>query len=234
MNTYFKLSLRILLPLVLFVSLEWSSHSHVKRQQVPREYPDTIRGYKVAKAKVLVRRPVPSVGQSGTDTESDSSDAIVQLGDFSVNRITPLGVTLELPVTISGVKQGGHVDFLTFEDVVVNGTSVSIDDYYHPFELPTKRTAALPAPIRVYISSPRVVLGAIDEWNDSKPTWRVSARVYIFGRYKKFLLKFKRVVPVEMDFEIPNPLRGKEALNGTGHPNERAIRAIKLVEGVPL
>jgi hypothetical protein len=132
------------------------------------------------------------------------------------------------------VKQGGHVDFLTFEDVVVNGTRVSIDEYYHPFELPTNVTAALPVPIRVYISSPGVVLGAIDEWNDSKQTWRVSARVYVFGRYKKFLLKFKRVVPVELDFEIQNPLRGKGALNGTGHPNEGAIRGIKLAAIVPL
>jgi hypothetical protein len=121
---------------------------------------------------------------------------------------------------MSAVKQGGHVDFLTFEDVVVNGTTVSIDDYYHPFELSTKEAAALPVPIRVYISSPGVVLGAIDEWNDAKQTWRVSARVYIFGRYKKFLLRFKRVVPVELDFEIPNPLRGKGTLNGTRNSNE--------------
>jgi hypothetical protein len=211
MNCYFRLSSRILLPLMLFASLYASSPSRVKGQQLPKEYPDTIRGYKVAKAKVLVKKPVPLQGESSPDTESDSSDASVQFGDFSVNRVTPLGITLELPVTVSGVKQGGHVDFLTFEDVVVNGTTVSIDDYYHPFELPTKSTAVLPAPIRVYVSSPGIVLGAIDEWNDSKETWRVSARVYVFGRYKKFLLKFKRVVPVELDLEIPNPLRGKKS-----------------------
>jgi hypothetical protein len=209
MNAYFKLSFAILLQLMLFASIEGSPHSRVKRQQSSKELPDTIRGYKVAKAKVLVKKPVPSPGQRSADTESETSDAIVQLGDFSVTRITPLGITLELPVTVSAVKQGGHVDFLTFEDVVVNGTTVSIDDYYHPFELPTKEAAALPVPIRVYVSSPGIVLGAIDEWNDSKQTWRVSARVYVFGRYKKFLLKFKRVVPVELDFEIPNPLREK-------------------------
>jgi hypothetical protein len=209
MNAYFKLSLRILLQLTLFASIEGSSPSRVKQQRSSKELPDTIRGYKVEKARVLVKKPVPSPGQNGADTGSDSSDAIVQLGDFNVARITPLGITLELPVTVSAVKQGGHVDFLTFEDVVVNGTTVSIDDYYHPFELSTKEAAALPVPIRVYISSPGVVLGAIDEWNDSKQTWKVSARIYVFGRYKKFLLKFKRVVPVELEFEIPNPIRGK-------------------------
>jgi hypothetical protein len=49
-------------------------------------------------------------------------------------------------------------------------------------------------------------MGALGEWNDSKPVWPVTGRVYVFGQYKKFLFKFKRVVPVELSLTLKNPL----------------------------
>jgi hypothetical protein len=213
MSAHIKFGFQVLLLLLIPASVGARSHYQEVRKQSTKDYPKTIRGYKVAKASVVVTKPAPSAVTGDSSAGTDSDDAIVQLGDFSVARITPLGITLELPVTVSAVKQGGHVDFLTFEDVIVNGTEVAIDDYYHQFELPTKEISTLPAPIRVYISLPGVVMGAIDEWSDSKESWRVSARVYVFGRYRKFLMKFKRVVPVELDLEIPNPLRRGEKLS---------------------
>ncbi len=174
-----------------------------KADNFAHDYPKSIRGYKLEKAGIIVSR---QKSESRGDPGEDVPDAIVQIGTARLESITPLGITFELPVSLSAVKQGGHVDFLTFEDVIVNGTHVQVEDYHSEFELPVTGTAELPAPIRVSVSLPHALFGALDEWSDSKSTWNISARVYIFGRFKKFLLKFKRVIPVEIQQEISNPL----------------------------
>lgn len=169
-----------------------------------RSYPKEIRGYKIERAKVEVRA-------QKTETEArktgEDVDALIQFGEPRVARVTPLGLTLEVPITIAAVKQGGQVDFLIFEEMVVNGTPVSVDEYDHPFELPNKNALTLSVPIRLFISAPRVLLGALDEWGNSKEVWPVTGRVYVFGRFKKFLFKFKRAVPIELSLSLTNPLR---------------------------
>jgi hypothetical protein len=167
------------------------------------DYPKSIRGYKLEKARIRVSK---LKSESRGDPGEDVPDAIVQIGTAKLESITPLGITFQLPVTLSAVKQGGHVDFLTFEDVVVNGTQVQVEDYHSEFELPVTGTAELPSPIKVSISLPHAFFGVLDEWSDSKSTWNISARVYVFGRFRKFLMKFKRVIPVEIQQEISNPL----------------------------
>ncbi|HEY0004271.1 MAG TPA: hypothetical protein VGB17_05630, partial [Pyrinomonadaceae bacterium] len=113
-------------------------------------------------------------------------------------------------IRIAAVKQGGRVDFLVFEEMLVNGSPVTIEEYHHPFDLPNDHPVVLPEPVRIYISTPRTILGAVAEVTNSKETWPVTGRVYIFGRFKKFFLKFKRVVPVELNLSLPNPLWRKD------------------------
>src|SRR6266436_1228469 len=168
-----------------------------------RDYPKSIRGYKLEKARIRVSK---QKSESRGDPGEDIPDAIVQIGTARIASLTPLGITFELPVSLSAVRQGGHVDFLTFENVIVNGTQVQVEDYHSEFELPVSGTTELPSPIRVSVSLPHALFGALDEWSDSKPSWDISARVYVFGRFKKFLMKFKRVIPVEVQQEISNPL----------------------------
>lgn len=173
-----------------------------------RTYPKEIRGYKLERAKVEVRKPKDNQAQA---TGSADADALIQFGEPRIAGMTPLGITMEVPVTVAAVKQGGHVDFLSFEDMVVNGTPVTIEDYVRPFDLPNKSPVLLPEPVRVFISTPRALLGALGEWNSTKESWPVTGRVYVFGRFKKFLFSFKRVVPVELSLTLPNPLKNKQA-----------------------
>lgn len=168
-----------------------------------RDYPKEIRGYKIERAKVEIKRQK----DARKSNEMGDADALIQFGEPRVARVTPLGLTLEVPITIAAVKQGGHVDFLTFEDMTVNGTPVSVDEYDHPFELPNKNPVVLREPIRLFISAPRLLLGALDEWGNSKEMWPVTGRVYVFGRFKKFLFNFKRAVPIELNLALANPLR---------------------------
>jgi len=176
--------------------------------QMP-SYPKEIRGYKVARATVEVKKTAKTTKEDSEDQSTLDLDpeALIKFGDPEVARVTPLGISLEIPIVISPVKQKGHVDFLLFEDFLVNDTSVEIDEYHREFDLPNKRHLKLPEPLRFYVYLPRAVLVAIDEWNDSKPTWLITGRVYVFGKFKKSFLSFKRCIPIELKITIRNPLR---------------------------
>lgn len=169
-------------------------------------YPKEIRGYKVELAKVEIKKQEGKSADKGSSDEGEA-DALIKLGEPRVASLSPLGITLEIPVTVAAVKQGGHVDFLTFEDMSVNGTPVTLDDYQHSFDLPNDRPLTLPDPVSIYISTPRAMLGVLGEWNQPKDIWPVKGQAYVFGRFKKFLFKFKRVIPVELNLSFRNPLK---------------------------
>jgi len=122
-------------------------------------------------------------------------------------------MTFEVPVIVAPVRQSGKVDFLVFEDMEVNGHSVQIDEYNHSFSLSDKKALTLRDPLRVYIHLPGAILAALGNWTDSKDTWPVTGRVYVFGKFKKKILgistSFKRVVPVELNLTMHNPLKAK-------------------------
>jgi hypothetical protein len=180
-----------------------------------RSYPDNIRGYKVERTVVELKKPEnQNQGKDGAATSSDSDvDQLITFGQPSLARATPLGVTFEVPVVVAPVKQSGKVDFLLFEDMEVNGHSVQIDEYNHSFGLPEKQALTLREPLRVYIHLPGAILAALGDWTDSKDTWPVTGRVYVFGKFKKKILgistSFKRVVPVELNLTMRNPLKAK-------------------------
>ena len=185
-------------------------------------YPKEIRGYKVERTVVEIKKPETKGQNSGKDRQNRSDgadqsnsaansegdvDELIQLGKPQLARVTPLGITFEVPIVVSPVKQSGHVDFLVFEDMIVNGTSVNIDEYHRVFDLPNKQPLTLREPLRFYIYLPSAMLAALGDWSDSKETWPVTGRVYVFGKFKKGLLSFKRVVPVELNLTLRNPLK---------------------------
>jgi len=186
-----------------------------------RTYPDKIRGYKVERTVVEVKKPKPKPapsnstqatdGQSAEIVDDGSVDQLIQFGQPTVARITPLGITFDIPIVVAPVTQKGKVHFLVFEDMVINGRSVDINEYNHSFELPNKDPLTLPDPLRVQIYLSSVLLAAIGEWTNSKDTWPITGRVYVFGKFKKSILgissSFKRVVPVELNLTMRNPLR---------------------------
>jgi hypothetical protein len=182
-----------------------SSSSHP--QPPARRYPKEIRGYKVELAKVEIRKPAKA---GDTAEGQDDEETLIQLGEPKVTSLSPLGIGLEVPVRVAAVKQGGRVDFLTFEEMTVNGTSVTVNEYQHSFDLPTREPVNLSQPVSIYISTPRALLGALGEWSQPKDIWPVTGRVYVFGRFKKFLFKFKRVVPIELNLSFRNPLKSKD------------------------
>lgn len=177
-----------------------------------RTYPDKIRGYKVERTVVEVKRSSskPNDTQSNQESADDSNvDQLISLGKPTLARVTPLGITFEVPVVVAPVTQSGKVDFLVFEDMEINGHAINIADYEHSFSLPGNKPLTLNHPLRIYIYLSSALLAAIGEWTDSQDTWPVKGRVYVFGKFKKSLFSFKRCVPVELDLTMRNPLREK-------------------------
>jgi len=201
-----------------------------------RTYPKEIRGYKVERAVVEIKRPTQSrktqtkTGNAGSDqnqgatqnssnnppqtddasTSDSDPDALITLGKPQLARVTPLGVTFEVPIVVAPVKQSGRIDFLLFEDMVVNGRSVEIDEYHRAFDLPNKEPLTLREPLHFYIYLPGALLAAVDEWSNSQERWPVTGRVYACGKFKKSWFSFKRCIPVELNVTIRNPLRERQ------------------------
>jgi hypothetical protein len=209
------------LVLASFSALAWAQGGRGDSNR-PAD-PDEIRGYKVAHASVSVKRgsepkPVPGA------LANNDSDAMVQVGDPKLVSIRPFGITFEVPITVAALDKGGTVDFLTFEDIKVNGSSVSIEEFQEKFDIPNKKATELPASIKVFISTPTAMLGALNEWRNSQETWPISGRVYVFGRFKKFIFKVKRVVPIDFNLTIANPLRSQPTVADKPIPANPAVK----------
>lgn len=200
-----------------------------------QSYPKEIRGYKVERAAVELKstdKKKPSKsdnssadGQDGGSSTGDNSssnqpataasnaasdvDQLITFGSPSIARVTPIGITFNVPVVVAPIKQSGKVDFLLFEDMTVNDHSIDIDEYHRGFDLPTRKPLTLNEPLRFFISTPVAALAAVGEWSNSTETWPVTGRVYVCGKYKKLMFSFKRCVPVELNLTMRNPLRGQ-------------------------
>lgn len=185
-----------------------------------RTYPDKIRGYKVERTVVEIKKPSKSSGKKepaaqgdGVAPDNGEVDQLIQLGQPELAKLTPLGMTFSVPIMVAPVTQKGRVDFMVFEDMVVNGRAVDVAEYDRSFDLPNKDPLTLNQPLSIYIYLPGAFLAALGEWSDAKETWPVTGRVYVFGKFKKSILgisgSFKRVVPVELNLKMRNPLKKK-------------------------
>jgi hypothetical protein len=206
------MKLSVSIPLSVALSLTFTVSSWVPDGQAQaRTYPDKIRGYKVERTVVEVKRTSTKPNDPKISAAADDSnvDQLISLGTPTLARVTPLGITFEVPMVVAPVTQSGKVDFLVFEDIEINGHSVNISDYEHSFSLPNSKPLTLHDPLRIYIFLPSALLAALGEWTDSQNTWPVKGRVYVFGKFKKSLFSFKRCVPVELDLTMRNPLKEK-------------------------
>lgn len=205
-------SFLILLVLTSFDVLAQQSNEGATTRPLPKE----VRGYKVHRAQVEMKKTNESdkkkpdkksnKEKSAKDEYDEDEPILIRLGEPELVGVTPLGVTFDVPVILAAVKQQGDVDLLVFEDMKVNDTPVTLEEYVQPFKLPNKEPLTLAPPLRIFVSTPQAVLRTIDEIFNSKEVWAVTGRIYVCGHFKKFLLKFKRAVPVELQTSIKNPL----------------------------
>jgi hypothetical protein len=182
----------------LFASLYLLFHFSTASGQ---DWPDKIRGYKVYNAKVTVTNSTTLPANTG------KSDAFVKLTDPVIVNIRFTAATVEIGAEVTATNQSGSVEFVTFRDVTVNGFNVDVEDYKHPFSFKKREPVALPKPARISLritSLPRVVYSEIFE---RKGEIAITGTAFVFGRFKRFGVGFKRVVPIKIDLKLRNPLR---------------------------
>ncbi len=158
-----------------------------------QDLPNSIRGYKVYRPRV-------------ERTASIRSAEPASLQGSKLVSISPLGVTFEAAMRVSPMPYDGRIDFLAFHDFTVNGVPVEIEEYLTPFGIKKYQPVVFPRPASVFLSTPRLAQAAWIEMRDSRPEWLVKGRVFVFGRFKKYGMTFKRVVPVDVAFMVDNPI----------------------------
>lgn len=165
-----------------------------------QELPAKIRGYKVHNADISVR--------SSEDKKPNNAEreAVITLGTSKVVDYGLTGITLAASAEIAAVDQSGKVHFLTFRDFRINGIAVDIEEYKHEFEFKKGASITLPKPARVFVGTLNLARAARNELLDPKRKWTVTGKVFVFGKFKKFGMNFKRVVPITIDLTIANPL----------------------------
>lgn len=166
-----------------------------------QDLPAEIRGYKVHRAAISVVNQTTGSGAKG------KSEAFVEVGEPKLSGVSLAGVTFEISAEVKGLQQSGTVDFLQFRDFRVNGLPVAVKEYRESFDFKKNLAVALPSPVEITVGAGDTLRGALKEIKESKAEWTVTGRIFVFGRFKKSFLKFKRVVPIEINLKIKNPLK---------------------------
>lgn len=182
------------LPVLTFCLLVSIS---ISAQQLPSE----IRGYKVHREKTIVTNTTGSF-----DAIKDRKASVV-VGQPQIVDVSLSGITLSASAVLNAIGQSGEVHFMSFRDFQVNEIGVDIEDYKERFSFRKNETISLPKPATIFLPTGRVLTAAWKEISNSKKEWTVTGRVFVFGKFKKFGFAFKRVVPVDIDLTIKNPLQ---------------------------
>lgn len=172
----------------------------INGQDLPKE----IRGYKVYSAKISVKN------QTEKGSATDKSETFVKIGEPEIVDVSLTGITLAVSAEIESTSQSGTVDFLTFQDFRADNLTVEVEEYRESFQLEKNKAVILPKPIKIFLNTKQTLRGAFKEMKEAKEEWTVTGKVFVFGRFNKSFLKFKRVVPIEINFKIKNPLRNGE------------------------
>ncbi|HTK38683.1 MAG TPA: hypothetical protein VL325_09340 [Pyrinomonadaceae bacterium] len=158
-----------------------------------QDLPSKIRGYKLHKKPISV-----------TNSKGPTGD--LKIGVPSVTNVSISGVKFAVTVAIDKVPETGRVDFLTFNDFKINGIPVTIDEYTESFRFNKGQAVSLSEPLGVSIGTAELFGAARKEVDRFRGEWTVTGRVFVFGKFRKYGMEFRRVVPVDIDLKIKNPL----------------------------
>jgi hypothetical protein len=159
---------------------------------VAQNLPSKIRGYKVYKKAVSV-------------TAANGPTGSLKISTPSVEDVSFSGVKVAVTVGIDGVSETGRVDFLTFHDFKVNDIPVTIDEYNEPFRFQKGQTVSLPKPLGINVGAVELLDAARKGTDAFRSEWTITGRVLVFGKFKKYGMQFRRVVPIDIDLKIKNP-----------------------------
>lgn len=161
--------------------------------------PSEIRGYKVYETKIVIVN-------EDSSTKNEDANASIHLLKPKIVSIGLTGVTVEVVAEITPLDRAGRIYLMTFKDFRVNSIPITIDEFNAPFDFKKGEKTTFTKPARVSINTASLAKGAYKELVDAKEAWVVSGTVFVFGKFKKFGIGFKRVIPVKIELKIKNLL----------------------------
>lgn len=163
-----------------------------------QQLPERIHGYKVY-------RPAISMD---SDANGKGPGLKVEPGSPELIAVGLSGVTFSVKMKLTVLGQSGEVDFIKFRNIQVNGIPADIGEYRDRFTFEKGEAIELREPFHVTVALYSVLRSVPREIRNSSETWRIAGRVFVFGKFRRYGLKFRRAVPVDIDLLIPNPIAG--------------------------
>jgi len=182
----------LLIGLILFL---------IPKTNLAQNLPKQIRGYKVHQTKILVK------SYDRKSTANKSIIVFVDVGKPSVSEVSIFGFTVEISPKITVLNKSGKIDFITFKDISVNGIKLQLSEYTQGFTFKKSKAFEFQPPLKAFLSTSQSIRGTFRELLNSKEVWNIRGKVFVFGHFKKSLFKFRRVIPVDLNFNIRNPIR---------------------------
>jgi hypothetical protein len=159
-----------------------------------QSWPGRIDGYKLHDPKiVLIGAETDAVGLKVTSAK--------------IKNIGLAGPTVEIEAEILARKQGVDVEFVRFKDVRLNGIAVEPEEYRGSFAIKKGETRQLPKPVYVRVPMTSVPTTLYDQLTNPTSRLKITGTAFVFGKFKKLGLTFKRVAPIKLDLEIENPIK---------------------------
>ena len=179
----------------------------------PQDLPDKIRGYKVHKEKIVI------ADERSESRKNRDFNVLVKMENPELSNISVSGVKLEVGGEITVFGQSGTVDFISFKDFQINGINVEIEEYKEKLDFKKNIARKLEKPLEISISTTQTLRAAWKEARDSKDEWTVTGKIFVFGRFNKMGFNFRRVIPVEIKINIPNPIKSEQITRTELHSN---------------
>ena len=152
-------------------------------------FPDRIRGYKVHKTPIII--------------DGQNKARGITIESLSVVDLSFAGTSVEADVSLSGIGHSGEIDFVTFEKFSLGSLPFDIAEYQTPFRLSKNTRVTLSSPLTASLTTLAAINAFNRERENPSKVLRLTGIAYVFGRFKRFGLSFRRAVPVVIDLDIP-------------------------------
>lgn len=166
-------------------------------QDLP-DLPSKIDGYKVENAKVVVTKSSPS--------SISGADVVIRLDDPRIANFGLLTASVEIRGEMFSNTASGEIERMSFHDVEVNGVPVDLDDVRDGFKFRRGENRAFAHISTVSLGPLAAGQGLLRELTGGKGDWTLTGIVFVFGKFTRWGLTFKRVIPVRLELTVKDPL----------------------------
>ncbi|MBI4469258.1 MAG: hypothetical protein HY650_08065 [Acidobacteria bacterium] len=169
------------------------------RKSEAGKWPTKIDGYQVYR---------PDKDEAGVIEFYD----LIDITGVTPRQLTTDSLTVGLRIVLHPVEISGEIEVLRFEDMKLNGVPFQIAEVRSTFPLPAKEPKPLPEDLALTVRFSEVGPALLRNLLEPDKDLMIEGNALIFGRFRKFGIPFKRVVPVELKTRRPSPLAGMPGL----------------------